>query len=129
MDNTGILIDTSIIIGYLRKKEKENTILYNLYQSYDEIFVSSFTVFEIFAGINPENKHAVKRLFEGFIILSIDAHIVDVASREYQILQSQNTLIGVRNLFIGATAIAKNLPLATLNTEHFKGFPTIKIVF
>lgn len=128
MDNTRILIDTSIIIEYLRKKKKEKTVLYKLYQSYDEIFVSSITIFEIFVGINPKNERAIKRLFEGFIALPFDDDSAKIASQKYQTLRSQNKLIEIKDLFIGATAIRNNLPVATQNTEHFKRITGLKIV-
>ena len=129
MDNRRILIDTSIILGYLKRKEKENTLLYNLYESYDEICVSSITVFEIFYGCNPEHEQAVMQLFKGFTIIPFDAEIAQIASQEYQKLHAKNTLIEIRELAVGATAIAKNLQLATLNTKLFRQLSNIKIVF
>ena len=40
MDHTGVLIDTSIVIEYLRKNQKDKTRLYTLYKSYKTVFVS-----------------------------------------------------------------------------------------
>jgi len=129
VDVKRILIDTSTILGYLRRKNKEETILYNLYEAYDEICVSSVTVFEVFYGCSSENLAMMTLLFEGFTILAFDAKIAKIASREYQKLRDQGKFITVRELVVAATALARNLPLATLNTQPFEIIPDIKIVF
>ncbi len=49
MDNLEIIVDTSIFIEYLRKKDKTKTLLYRIIDSY-RLNVSSITVFELFAG-------------------------------------------------------------------------------
>jgi predicted nucleic acid-binding protein len=91
--------------------------------------VSSVTVFEVFYGCSPENLAMMTLLFEGFTILSFDAKVAKIASREYQKLRERNQYVTVRELVIAATALARNLPLATLNTQPFELFPDIKIVF
>ncbi len=129
MDVKRILIDTSTILGYLRRRNKEDTILYNLYEAYDEICVSSVTVFEVFYGCSPENFAMMALLFEGFTILSFDAKVAKIASREYQKLREQGRYVAVRELVVAATALARNLPLATLNRQPFELISDIKIVF
>lgn len=129
MDNRRVLIDTTIIIGYARRKEKENTLLYNLYQSYDTMFVSSVTVFEAFYGCNPEHEGAMAHLFKGFVIIPFDGEIAKAASREYLRIRTAGGVIEVRELVVGVTAMAKNLPLATLNAQAFRVLPDVKIVF
>lgn len=129
MDVKRILIDTSTILGYLRRRNKEDTILYNLYETYDEICVSSVTVFEVFYGCSPENLAMMTLLFEGFTILSFDAKVAKIASREYQKLRDQGQYVAVRELVVAATALARNLPLATLNRQPFELIPDIRIVF
>lgn len=129
MDIRRILIDTSILVGYLKRKEKENTILYNLYQSCEDMCVSAITVFEVFYGCDPEHAPLIAQLFEGFTIIPFDAEVARVASQEYQRLKDQQAQIEVRELVLGATAIAKDIPLATLNAKPFKKLSNIKIVF
>ena len=128
MDNSRVLIDTSIIIEYFRKKKKEETTLYTLCAASQEIVVSAITVFEVFVGSNPKNEQDIKELFERFTIISFDEKIAKIASREHQILKRQNKIIELRDLFIGATAIAAKLPLATLNPKHFKRLSKITII-
>lgn len=129
MDIRRILIDTSILVGYLKRKEKENTVLYNLYYTCEEMCISAITVFEVFYGCDPEHAEDMMKLFQGFTIIPFDAEVARVASQEYHRLKRQQEVIEVQELVIGATAIAKNIPLATLNTNLFKRLSNIKIVF
>lgn len=128
MDHTGILIDTSIVIEYLRKDRKEKTRLYTLCKAYKTVFISSITVFEVFVGLNPKNEKDVRRLFNGFVVLAFDDKTAKLASQEYQRLRTQNKLIEIKDLFIGATAITHGLPLATLNIEHFKRLNNLQLI-
>ena len=129
MDIRRILIDTSILVGYLKRKEKENTILYNLYQSCEEMCVSAITVFEVFYGCDSEHVAHITQFFEGFTIIPFDAEIARIASQEYRRLKLRQAQLEVCELVIGATAIAKDIPLATLNTEPFKKLSNVKIIF
>ncbi len=128
MDTRRVLIDTTIILGYLRRKEKENTLLYNLCQAYDEIFVSSVTVFEVFYGCEPQHEAVISRLFEGFTVVPFDAAIARLASAEYRRLRRSGGYIEVRELVVGATSIVKRIPLATLNAPAFRLLSDIKII-
>ena len=128
MDTGCVLIDTSIIVSYLRRKEKEKTLLYNLCQAYDDIFASSVTVFEVFYGCEPAHETMLSRLFEGMTVVPFDADIARFASAEYRRLRRAGGYIEVRELVVGATAIVKQIPLATLNAPAFRQLPDIKII-
>lgn len=128
MDTGRVLIDTTIILGYLRRKEKENTLLYNLCQAYDEVFVSSISVFEVFYGCEPEHEAVMAQLFAGFAVVPFDAEIARFASAEYRRLRRAGEYIEVRELVVGATSIVKQIPLATLNAPAFRLLSEIKIL-
>jgi tRNA(fMet)-specific endonuclease VapC len=127
MDNSRVLIDTSIIIEYFRKPQKEKTSLYTLCAAPGEIAVSTVTVFEVFVGTNPKNEQDTRELFKGLNVISFDEKIAKIASREFQILKQQNKVIELRDLFIGATALAVQIPLATLNPKHSKRLSNITL--
>jgi predicted nucleic acid-binding protein len=46
MENRRVLIDTGIVIDYLRKKNKENTKFVELFKAYD-LCISVISVFEL----------------------------------------------------------------------------------
>jgi len=128
MDNRKILIDTSIVIEYVRKQNKAKTILYKLYKSYDELFISSVTVFEIFVGVNQDNVNLINQLFDGFEIISFDLKLAKISSQIYKELKSQNKMIEFRDIFISATAIGNSLSVATLNTKDFERISNLEIL-
>lgn len=43
-------------------------------------------------------------------------------------LKSSNKLIEIPDIFIGATALANNMGIATLNKKHFERIPGLSIV-
>jgi tRNA(fMet)-specific endonuclease VapC len=125
MENKKILIDTSIIIGHIRKKQKDKTLLYYFFQNEFEIYISTVTTFEIYNGINQENIKLVDTLFSRLIPISLDNQIAKYSSIIYNKLKNENKIIEIRDIFIAATAIIKNLPLSTLNTKHFNRIENI----
>ena len=52
MEGKIVLLDTSILIDYFRKKDKSKTFLFSLTNSFEFFGVSAITEFEIFAGSN-----------------------------------------------------------------------------
>lgn len=118
MENRRILIDTSVFIEYFRKKKKEQTVLYNLYKKY-KLTTSVICYFEFIAGSKEKDKDFVNTLFNEIEIITFDKTAAKKASKLYKELKLLNKLIDFRDLFIAATAIVNDMPLATLNIKHF----------
>ena len=55
MATPGVLIDTSIVIEYLRKQNKQKSILYNIVNSYD-LYLSTIVEFELYTGATDAQK-------------------------------------------------------------------------
>ena len=120
MENPGILVDTSVIIDFLRKQYKEKTILWALKES-SSCFMSSITYFELLAGATNESKQDdVNKICKWIPVLNFEENSARVAAKIYRELKSDNKLIEFRDIFIAATALWYNFSLATLNNTHFK---------
>jgi predicted nucleic acid-binding protein len=65
METRNVLIDTSIIVDHLRKKNKSKSELYKIINTYN-LFVSTVTIYELFAGATDEQK---RKDINDFIIL------------------------------------------------------------
>ena len=80
-----ILIDTSVIIDYLRRKDKEYSFLYSLASSDNELFVSILTHSELYSGKSVwEKKEARKTMEEivsGFTIINLTQEISITAGK------------------------------------------------
>jgi len=128
METGNLLIDTSILIDYLRKKNKRGSQLYKIVGSY-HLFVSAVTLFELFAGAKDEQKLSdVNYVLEYVEILPFTEDTAKTAGEIYLKLREQNKIIETKDLFIGATALSHDLPVMTLNRKHFERIEALKIV-
>ena len=127
MDNKDILVDTSIIIDFLRKKNKQHTMLWKIKERDFNCFISSITVFELYAGaVTPRHKKDLEKILKWLEIVSLTREIAEQSAEIYKRLKRENKLIEFRDIFIGATCIVLNIPLITFNEEHFKRIEGIK---
>jgi len=128
LENSKVLIDTSIIIDYLRKTNKEKTLFWKIINSY-ECYISSITVFELYSGAKELSHHeALDTVLSHLIILPFDTKQAKISSSIFQKLKSKNKLIEFRDIFIASLAIAKQIPLATLNKKHFKRIDDLELI-
>ena len=122
------MIDTSIIIDHLRKKIKKKSQLYKIIDSHN-LFTSTITLYELFAGATNEKK---REDINDFIILvnvlPFTREAAERAGEIYLSLRNKNEIIDVRDILIGATAVTHNLPLMTLNVKHFERIEGLRIL-
>ena len=128
MENSKILIDTSVIIDYLRKKNKKSTIFWKLVNNY-ECSISAITLFKLYSGARKDTqKEDVNILKSVLEIIPFDAFQAEQASVIFQTLKKENRLIEFRDIFIASCAISNKIPLATLNKRHFERIEYIKFL-
>ena len=118
MEYSEVLVDTSIIIEYLRKINKEKTLFWKIINTY-ECYISSVTVFELYSGAKEySHKEALDIVLSHLNILPFDTEQAKISASLSQKLKAKNKLIEFRDIFIASSAIAKQIPLATLNKKH-----------
>jgi predicted nucleic acid-binding protein len=123
-----ILLDSSILIDFFRKKEKKNTLLFELTNQDKNLYISTITYYEVGVGNRKNHYEFWNELTEYLTVLPFDKVCSDSAIEIYQELIKKNELIDLADLFIGATAITHNIPLATLNKKHFKRIKGIELI-
>lgn len=127
MGTGNILIDTSIVIDHLRKKNKKKSRLFDVIDHYD-LFVSAVTIYELFAGATDEMKR--KDINDFLVLVEILPFTRETAERAgdiYLSLRNKNELIDARDIFIGAAALIHHLSVMTLNVKHFSRIDELKI--
>jgi predicted nucleic acid-binding protein len=72
-----ILIDTSILIDYFRKQNKEKTILYHLFSKEEDLAISVITKYELMFGSNQQQDLFWIALLQKVHIISLDESIID----------------------------------------------------
>ncbi len=128
MEHRDILIDTNIIIDFLRKQNKQQSYLWRIKEANFNCIISTITVFELYAGaISSRHKDDLKKLIKWLDIQPLTTEIAQLSAEIYKNLKVNNQLIEFRDIFIGATAIAINIPLLTLNEKHFIRIEGIRI--
>ena len=115
----GVLVDTSIIIDFLRQNgDHKKTLLY-LAESQHELYASILTHAESYAGKSVWEKKSAKekleKVFSNIKILYLDE---DLSQKAGEI--SAQYKLEIVDAIIAATAMHHKLHLATLNIKDFK---------
>lgn len=122
-----VLIDTSIIIDYLRQKDKSKTVLFHLADSKYELYASILTHAESYAGKSIWEREAAKKMlekvFSNIKVLSLEE---DVSKKAGEI--SARYGLEIVDAIIAATAIASKLELATFNRKDFEKVKGISLI-
>jgi tRNA(fMet)-specific endonuclease VapC len=123
-----ILVDTSILIDYYRKTEKENSAWIALVRQGYTFAISAVTKYEIYSGATSTQLSFWSNIFKAIIILPFDELAADTAVTLNSALKKKRKQIDIADLFIAATAVSNKVPLATLNKKHFERIETLKLV-
>ena len=116
MENIAI-VDTSVLIDFYRKINKNNSFFFHLANKFQGYGVSVVTHYEIFIG---GKNLFFENLFNDFIIFPYSLSLNDSAIKIKLDLKKKRKSIEFQDLIIAATALSHNLPLATLNQKHFE---------
>jgi len=119
-----LVVDTSVIIDFLRTKNKADTLLYEIAQ--EDLSISIVTHTELYAGKsvweNSEAKEALEKVLAGMSLITLDKRISERAGR----IKSYSN-ISLIDALIAATALIGNNELVTLNMKDFEKVKGIKL--
>ena len=120
-----LLVDTSVIIDYLRRRDKENSLIYKLSEKF-ELKVSIITHTELYAGKsiweNASARKTLEILFDGVKILPITKDLSISAGK----IKAKYD-ISLMDAIIAATSLKGKIAIATLNTKHFSLIKILKL--
>jgi predicted nucleic acid-binding protein len=118
--SNAVLVDTDVLIDYLRGNDKAVTFI-DKFSSH--IILSSIVVAELYAGVKGTNELSVLNNFVSlFRIVSIDSDIAK-AGGLYKRDFGKSHGVGLADAILAATADKENAKLKTLNVKHY---PMIK---
>lgn len=119
MESSGMVVDTSIFIEFLRAKDKTKTALF-LIPDDEQIYISSVTLYELLMGAStPDKITDIKMLTDEVPVLPFNEEVAQKSAEIYHQLRQLNQMIEFRDIFIAATCLVNNLPIKTLNKKHF----------
>jgi len=128
MENKIICLDTSVLIDYFRKKNKQNTFFFQLTKKYSIFAVSVITEYEIYIGSNSEQEKFWNNFFKFLTILPVNSYVIKNAVEIEKKLKKTRKSIDIPDLFIAATTLENKMALATLNTKHFQNIEKIQLI-
>ncbi|AEA13613.1 PilT-like protein [Thermoproteus uzoniensis 768-20] len=104
-----VLVDTDVVIDCVKGRLELGEGVY---------YISEITLYELLRGFTDIER--AKRLLEDiFLVVWNDNSILLRAAEIYRELRRRGVTISDADILIGATAIAKNMPLWTRNVKHF----------
>ncbi len=121
MKQRGWLIDTDVLVDYLRGREEAAVWLENLSEP---VYISAMSVAELCSGARPGREHQKLQQFIGaFEVVPVSAEVAQrggLFRRDYG--PSHGT--GLGDALIAATAEVVGAQLVSLNERHF---PMVKV--
>lgn len=122
-----ILIDTNVVIEYLRAKEKSKTLLIELMQEH-RVSMASITEFELFLGAKTaSHKKDIEMIFNEVQFMSFDFGCGEIAADIWNKLKESHQLCEIRDIFIASIAIYNDVWLCTHDKKHYKGIKGLVI--
>jgi len=124
---SNIIVDTSVIVDYLRRSDKERSFFVSLLNQERDLCASIVTHTEVYSGKSvwerKEMRGVIADIFSGIIILPYDFAISEQAGRLCARYDMQ-----FADAIIAATALSQTLPLATLNRKDFEGIEGLNLL-
>lgn len=116
-----MLNDTSILIDYFRKTDKENSTLVSLVKQGFDYSISAVTQYEIYRGALLGQISFWDNLLLRVTVLPFDRAAATVAVEINAELKRARMQIEIPDLFIASTAITNSMSLSTLTESILTG--------
>jgi tRNA(fMet)-specific endonuclease VapC len=123
-----ILVDTSIIIDFLRRKDKENSLFFQVFKQKTHLALICFTsITELWAGKSMAKAKNLKQVEEIIKRCQIIKPTLKTAKLAGQLLRQTNYQLSFQDANLAALAIENSLTLITLNQKDFEKIKGIKL--
>lgn len=120
-----LLLDSSVVIDFLRRKDKNDSLLAKL-PNYD-FYISIVTHTELYSGKSIWESKEAKAELEKFLSIVTILPLIDKISQVAGKIKAYNNDRSLLDCIIAATAINNNLTLATLNIKDFEKIKGVKL--
>lgn len=111
-----VLVDTDILIDFLRGKEKAKAFLSSLVKE-PVVYISALTIVELHAGMKEHEREQTADLIDSLNVVDVNREIAEKAGQYKRTLKTQ--ALELDDCIIAATAFVKQAVLATGNIKHY----------
>ncbi len=115
----GYLLDTTVLIGYMRRNQEVIDLINGLMQDGHRLAVCAIGLTEFYTGVRPESRVEADRLVAQFDYLDITAEIAVEAGRYRYEFARQGITLSAADTITAAVAIANGAILVTANVRDF----------
>lgn len=115
------LVDTNVVIWYLRGREDEIKLLQKLSEE-GYLLMSVVTITEVRAGLTKDQAKVISKLKDIFRTIEVNDDIAELAG-----VFKQKYRLDIADMLIAATAYITNSQLVTYNKKHFP-MPQLKLL-
>lgn len=123
----GHLLDSDIIIDFLRRKQESIDLLKTLVGK-GSVGCSSLSIIEVAGGMRPGEEKATYTFFRGLKIYSVTEKISWLAAEQQRKLRVKGITIGTVDATQAAICLLNNLILVTSNKRHYKDIEELKML-
>lgn len=93
-----------------------------------ELYLPVIARGEYLEGFDDPESPEARSLIDTLNPLDVTQQVASIYAIVVRRLRNEGRLIGTNDLWIGCTALAADLPIATRNTEHFGRIPELHII-
>jgi tRNA(fMet)-specific endonuclease VapC len=127
------LIDSSVLIAAERGALDLNNLL--AHYAEEDVAISAITASELLHGVHrakiAAQRHRRQAFVEGLLaqlpVIAFDLTVARVHASLWANLAKRGTVVGERDLMIGATAVATDYSIATRDERSFPKIPGIRV--
>jgi len=127
MPDSAILVETTILVDFLRRSVAAADYL-DAARAQANLICSAVTKAELIAGSMSRGElRAIDQLLDRF---ETEPIVADDSARALIWLRKfyHSRGVGFHDCLLGAAAVRRRIPLATLNEKHFKALPGVKVI-
>jgi len=131
LNNSGYLLDTDVLIAFLRGKNTNlKQRMNDLFRQDIPVYMSIISLGELYIGAfksdnTPKNLSLVNSLKERLDLLELHEDTMMLYGEIEAVLEKSGQMIGDFDVLIASTAIGNDLTLVSGNERHFKRIVTL----
>jgi len=115
---TDYLLDTGILIRYLRKSPGYDRLFDEFYQR-SNLVISAYTRLEIIRGMHEREREVTLDLLNRMITMPVNIQNADLAGELIRFWREKGFVLSDGDAIIAATGLNLDLELVTTNGRHF----------
>jgi tRNA(fMet)-specific endonuclease VapC len=133
MESDRAIIDTDILIDFLRNRKESVVFVTQLEKKKTLLSTTAVNAFELYYGAHKSKQstqtlQATKKLLDRLVLFPLTPRSAQRAGRIYAELELEGHPIGLRDTFIAAIALTRRCGVATQNTAHFKKIKGLTVI-